>query len=316
MAAAVAIGTGVGACNAVRTGHEAPRPVHEGSGPTPFPEIVFSQAEQTSLRRAEDRLVEQCMRQKGVDYRTPQGWSPSAPENPYGLLSRPQAESRGYPLPTAGGPSPEAGQRLTGRQRSALLGTEKYQRNIPLPEGGELAVRTDGCFYSAQKELYGEDWKPLLHTFETLTGDVVNKVRNDERFKKAERQWATCMRTAQFPVTALGSVIPDAMDALERVRNDKKATARLNDELRSQAVHDADCQQQVRLPSLAEQAQHDAKKNVLGDKWHAELGQLHALRERALATARHLTPTAESHPGVSRPEGRVSAAGGRHHGVR
>ncbi|MBB4895508.1 hypothetical protein FHS39_004586 [Streptomyces olivoverticillatus] len=256
--------------------------------PVPFPEIDFSPDKQTALRQAEDRLVEGCMRDKGITYRVPNGsWKPDVQSNPYGLLTKSAASADGYLLPEESEPSPDP--ELPDRENTALFGTEAHQKSIPLPLGGEIAVRTDSCYNTAQDQLYGKDWKALRHTFETLSYDVVTQVEKDSRFTAAQRSWAECLRSAHYPVTTLDAMAPHAVKVLESVHGDAKATATVRKDLRAMAVQDAACQNRARLAEAVTAAQKDARNGVLRGARSTDLAHLRELRRHALDTAHRMS---------------------------
>ncbi|MBU3866501.1 hypothetical protein KN815_21260 [Streptomyces sp. 4503] len=178
--------------------------------PEPLADLQLSPEQQQSLRHAEDVLVRRCMRDRGMDFHVAgTAEAPASLPNPYGLLDSAEVAERGYGLHGAA-PVP-SDPRLTDRERDALFGTEASQKTIPLAEGGELVVHTDGCFYQAQTELYGEDWKRLLHGEETLAAKIVARVNRDPRVNATQHTWARCMGRAGYSVTTLEDVRPDAM---------------------------------------------------------------------------------------------------------
>lgn len=284
-------GAALGAWTLTGTGDRpAAAPATAETLPVPFPEIDFSPGDQTALQHAEDRLVEGCMHDKGIDYRVPSGsWKPDSPSNPYALLTKAEAAGSGYPLPESNSSAPtDDPAKLSDRERTALFGTEAHQKSIPLPLGGEIAVRTDSCYNTAQNRLYGEDWKALRHTFETLSYTVVTQVQKDARFTAAQRSWATCLKNAQYPATTLDAVTPYAMKVLESIHGDAKATAAVHKELRDMAVQDATCQLRARLAEAVTAAQQDARDGVLRGARKTDLDHLRELRRHALDTAHRL----------------------------
>lgn len=253
--------------------------------PEPFASLQFSEEQQQSLRHAEDILVRHCMRARGMDFPVAATADPppSTP-NLYGLLDSTEVARRGYGLHGSSAPS-EA--RLTDRERDALFGTPAHQKTIPLGDGGELAVRTDGCFYKAQTELYGDKWQPLLYGEETLSAEVVARVGRAPRVAVAKKKWAACMRQAGYAVTTLEQVWPDANRRMERAGADRTAGQAAFDALLTQASRDAACQKQSQVASAIGVAQDDAEGSVA--RGHQQsLRQLAALRNKALATARRL----------------------------
>ncbi|GAA5076888.1 hypothetical protein [Streptomyces similanensis] len=254
----------------------------DGALPEPFASLQFSDAQQRSLHHAEDVLTRRCMRARGMDFAVvAKGEASTALPNPYGLLDGGEAAQHGYGLHGSKAPADD---RLSDRERSALLGTPTHQRTVALEDGGQIAVRTDGCFYTAQTELYGAKWTPLLYGEETLYAEVVERVRRDPRVAAAQRKWAECMGRAGYAVTTLGNVRPDADRRMERTRGDRTAGQAAFEALLTQARKDADCQKQARIEPAVRAAQNDAEQLVA--RGHEQrLGELATLRAAALARA-------------------------------
>ncbi|MFE5166018.1 hypothetical protein ACFRNT_47475 [Streptomyces sp. NPDC056697] len=254
--------------------------------PEPLADLQLSPEQQQSLRHAEDVLVRRCMRDRGMDFHVAgTAEAPASLPNPYGLLDSAEVAERGYGLHGAA-PVP-SDPRLTDRERDALFGTEASQKTIPLAEGGELVVHTDGCFYQAQTELYGEDWKRLLHGEETLAAKIVARVNRDPRVNATQHTWVRCMRRAGYSVTTLEDVRPDAMRRMEREASDRADGEAEFNALLDQAARDVACQKRARVEPAIRAAQKAVERSVVRGHQH-DLGELKTLRAEALATARRL----------------------------
>ncbi|MGV9855109.1 hypothetical protein ACWDWU_41125 [Streptomyces sp. NPDC003442] len=257
--------------------------------PEPLADLQLSPAQRQSLRHAEDVLVRRCMRDRGMDFHVAAtAEMPSSPPNPYGLLDSAEVAARGYGL--RGAVPVPSDPRLTDRERDALFGTETSRKTIPLAGGGELVVRTDGCFYQAQTELYGEDWKRLLYSEETLAAKIVARVNRDPRVNATQHTWATCMRRAGYSVTTLEGVRPNAVRRMEREASDRADGEAEFNALLGQAARDVACQKRARVEPAIRAAQGDVERSAVRGHQH-DLGELKTLRAEALATARRLGST-------------------------
>ena len=255
--------------------------------PVPFADQQLSPAQQESLDHAEDVLTRRCMRGRGMDFtvtaRADQ--QPATSTNPYGLLDPAEVAKHGYGLRDAGqGPQDPP---LADRENDALFGTGAHEKAIALPEGGQLVVRTDGCFYQAQTQLYGEDWKVLLYNEQTLYGRVIARVQGDSGVVAAQGRWADCMRRAGYQVTTLAEARPDAQGRMDATGADRAAGQAEFTRLRTQAKRDLVCQRKSKVLPAIQRAQTDAERVVAGGQ-QDRLRELAALRAGALATARQL----------------------------
>ncbi|MEU7379831.1 hypothetical protein AB0A91_07420 [Streptomyces sp. NPDC042207] len=258
------------------------KPRNAGALPEPFASLQFSGEQRQSLRHAEDVLTRRCMRARGMDFHVvAKAEQPPEPPNPYGLLEGGDVARHGYGLHDSRVPTDN---RLADRERDALFGTAAYEKTIPLEDGGEIAVRTDGCFYKAQTELYGKEWTALLYSEETLYAKVIARVQGDPRVTTAQRKWAACMDRAGYPVTTLAKVWPDANRRMEQTGANRTAGRAAFDALLTQARRDVDCQKQARVEPAIRAAQDDAEGSVA--RGHEQgLSKLATLRATALATA-------------------------------
>ncbi|MFI7141348.1 hypothetical protein ACIBQ5_27565 [Streptomyces massasporeus] len=115
-----------------------------------------------------------------------------------------EAEARAYVRALSGGPG------------TPLLTT-------PLPGGGKVRASNGGCEADAKKRLYGDPsvWFRADKTATNLTPLYVPRLLRDERFTKAQRLWAVCMRRAghSYPdPTAIRSALPRLTQGLDAGR--------------------------------------------------------------------------------------------------
>jgi uncharacterized membrane protein len=255
--------------------------------PVPFAGLQLAPAQQESLDHAEDVLTRNCMRGRGMDFtvaaRTDR--QPETPANPYGLLDPAEVARHGYGLRDTGQPPQDAP--LPDRENDALFGTESHAKDIALPGGGQLVVRTDGCFYQAQTRLYGEDWKWLLYNEQTLYSRVVARVEEDSGVVSAQGSWADCMRQAGYHMTTMDRVWPDAQRRMDATGNDRVAGQAEFNRLLRQAKQDLACQQKSGVLTAIRRAQSDAERVVAAGQ-QDRLRELADLRSAALAAARQL----------------------------
>ncbi|MFI1952496.1 hypothetical protein ACH437_11680 [Streptomyces xinghaiensis] len=172
-------------------------------------------AEQAVVERGEERLIESCMREKGFRYWA--GRVAGAAERQghgYVLHDVDWAERHGY----GGRFAAEAekarlADRNTAYARSlpraeliryntALDGTpEQGVVSVELPAGGTVQTVRGGCLETAAERLYG-DFPAWFRAKKTATGVAplyTPGILADERFRRALRAWASCMREAGHP---------------------------------------------------------------------------------------------------------------------
>ncbi|MEU9228052.1 hypothetical protein AB0D40_27215 [Streptomyces massasporeus] len=112
-----------------------------------------------------------------------------------------EAEARAYVRALSGGPG------------TPLLTT-------PLPGGGKVRASNGGCEAEARKRLYGDPsvWFRADKIATNLTPLYVPRLLRDERFTKAQRLWAACMRRAGHSYTdptAIRSALPRLTQGLD-----------------------------------------------------------------------------------------------------
>jgi hypothetical protein len=176
------------------------------------PARELTAAEQVLIDRAQEQLVEQCMRRAGYPY-----WVqpvPSAAERKgytYVLGDVGWAEKNGY-----GGRFERAWEERDRHNRNQAYANAlpqdrrvRYTRVLEggapdavltaeLPTGGTVERSGDGCRAKARERLYGDPaaWFRAEKTAKNLTPLYVPQLVKDRRFVAALRSWAGCMHQA------------------------------------------------------------------------------------------------------------------------
>jgi hypothetical protein len=265
--------------------------------PRPFDGVLsYDQRERQALHTADERLVTDCMRRRGLRYQ-PQALATGGTDpqdiNPYGLLTAAQARRDGYGITSArlAARPPDDPNRDRAREprwSRALLGTKKHEVRLRLPGGVEYFYNSDACVTQARQALYGADYDRLDSTYEVLSNEVVTAVRKDPRYLSAQHRWAQCMGAAGVAAKTLDD--PRAL-VEQRLKRAGSRPARLHDAARYEltvSAKDADCQRTTGLAHTVAETQTDAEATVKG----ASLADLARLREmRATAVHRATAPS-------------------------
>lgn len=291
----------LGAAGCTQSGGTTPDPVL----PRPFANALFyDQQERQVLHTADERLVADCMRRRGLRYE-PQplatGGTDPQDVNPYGLLTTSQARQDGYGITSA---RLAARPLDTNRDRArepgwsrALLGTKSHEVRVHLPGGVEFLYNSDACVTQARQALYGADYDRLSSRYQVLSNQVITAVLKDPRYLRAQHRWALCMRAAGLAVKS-----PDDPRGLVEQRLERAtatatgASASAGAGARSGQPHevagyelkvagqDADCQRTTDLPRTVTEAQSRAETAVAGTH-PTDLSHLTALRSAAVKRA-------------------------------
>ncbi|WP_405817107.1 hypothetical protein OG241_21235 [Streptomyces sp. NBC_01390] len=279
----------LGAAGCTQSGGTTPDPAL----PRPFAKALFyDQQERQVLHTADERLVADCMRRRGLHY-DPQplatGGTDPQDVNPYGLLTVTQARQDGYgitsarlaarPLDTNGDHAREP------RWSHALLGTKSHEVRLHLPGGVEFLYNSDACVTQARQTLYGADYDRLSSRYQVLSNQVVTAVLKDPRYLRAQHRWAVCMRAAGLAVTTSDDPRGLVEQRLERATGARPAQP--HDVARYElkvAGQDADCQRTTDLPHTVTEAQSRAETAVAGAH-PTDLSRLTELRSAAVERA-------------------------------
>lgn len=232
----------------------------------------LNDAERTLLGEAEQRLIADCMRDKGFEYRLdPDGPRSEAPERRFGLDDVAWARRHGYGLAEAdrsgdrGGEaaaenSPQARYLASlppGRRAEfdwALNGTDRAAIVVPAPGRGQIFTSADGCQADARGRLYGglREWteaKAAVVNLEYLTFD---EVVVQPQYTKALADWHACM-------TARGLAYPSSSEAIAAVA--KESWSRTAEDAWKRevtvAVADAECNREAGLASTGTRLQRE-----------------------------------------------------------
>ncbi|KAA0930686.1 hypothetical protein [Streptomyces apricus] len=192
------------------------RPSERADGPL---RTGLTDTERGILGEAEQRLISDCMRDKGFRYGLdldtdgPRG---GVPERRFGSDDVAWARRHGYGLAEAArsgdgngsgkaavaGNSPQAryvASLTPGRKATfdrALNGTDRAAIVVPAPGRGQIFTSADGCLADARRRLYGDlrrwtEAKAAVVNLEYLTFDAVVK---EPRYTKALADWHSCMK--------------------------------------------------------------------------------------------------------------------------
>ncbi|MEU7580076.1 hypothetical protein AB0B50_21035 [Streptomyces sp. NPDC041068] len=269
-------------------------PDHRASMPLPVPLNGAAQPapdEERVLHEAEERAVASCMRDKGFGYRrVPPVPAPGA--NPYGLLTREEAEDDGYGMTSAAlaAPGPDPNVRLTegwsterrkGWER-ALVGTSRHERTITARHAPSLRVNTNGCVYQSQIELYGRGWEEARLALEGVNAKLLDDVTSTKAYAKGQRAWARCMRSRGEPYSTLDDARGAIQQQLAGAGTTPEALRRVARKELDLAVGDAQCQDESKLADIIRTGQRRAEKQ-LPDSAHRLAERVSAARQRVVA---------------------------------
>lgn len=227
-----------------------------------------SPAELVLLDRAEQVLIQRCMRGKGFAYWPIKSPDPAelrsfgyviddvawAGRHGYGgeFDRAAEAEQRDNPnrtylegLPSARRPAFDTA--LWGSRGDEVL-------SVRLPTGPTLNTATTGCQAEAQQDLYGDlgRWFRASAVADNLIGVYAGRIERDPRLRRAERAWSRCMRRSGYDYANPGAI----RAALPRLRAGKTAGA--SDALdRRLAVAEATCARSSPLANVARKLEHE-----------------------------------------------------------
>ncbi|NLU66787.1 hypothetical protein [Streptomyces sp. HNM0574] len=269
--------------------------------PVPFtpPVPALSDGEQRRLDRAENRLVDACLKRKGIDVAPakPPRPGPLSREipawNPYALLTDDLADRDGYGLtsPVLRGepPSDREPERETSAGEAewdrAMDGTDAHRESVRLPTGGSVSRNTDGCRFRGGEELYGEGWDRLLYGYQFLANEVVAEAGRAPGVTAARARWSACVTESGLGKLGHRPGKPERLrervaERLDAARGDGAALERVARTELDAARADARCQRESRLREAVTAAQREAERPAL-----AAHGELIADYARALRAA-------------------------------
>jgi hypothetical protein len=252
-------------------------------------------AERQVLDRAEQLLVQACMRHAGFRY-----WVVDAPDptpvhrgGGYVVGDVPWARRHGYGTDLAKqqarqDPNSRYFASLTrARQQAALValnGPSPGGLQTTLPNGIRVQHSNRGCSSAAQQQLYGDlaGWFQTTKLTENLAGERYGLVTQDPAFTAAVTAWSGCMHQR-------GHKVDTPADTHRRVAD--PATAPSRDSEIALAVDEARCATTTRLADTAERL--DAHYAALQDnRYRAALMERRRLQRAALPRAQTLVRAA------------------------
>lgn len=288
------LGTGVAGCDVVTHTEKASRDRVDAR--------PLTDAEQLRVADAQQRLIRDCMKDKGFPYWEAQRLSLEesrslgyvsddvvwAREHGYG--SRIQAKET-----RARAANPNAAYRASlpeahRKSYDAALdeGVEAPVMTATLPSGGTVRKQVGGCVARAERQLYGDPvtWFRAEKTVGGLQQLYVPQVMADKQFARALRAWARCMAAAghpyKDPAEARRAGLRAALDQAAGRTSDLERKA--FGEERAIAVADAGCARDTSLRSIGN-ARETHYANQLRDRYGDALDTYAQLQRRALARA-------------------------------
>ncbi|MFD5949810.1 hypothetical protein ACFWAZ_29290 [Streptomyces collinus] len=180
------------------------------AGPKPAAPQPLGAEERELLHDTEQTLLRQCMRQQGFRlWKVPLKPVPEQREFPYAVDDVKWAREHGY-----GSDLQERAEKLRTEDpnrryfeglpaerraaaRAALHGRDRRGGpSVTLPGGGVARRSGDGCTAQAQTRLYGDfaRWFRTKTFTDNLTGLRTARVGAEPAFRKAVKDWSSCMR--------------------------------------------------------------------------------------------------------------------------
>ncbi|MEU7903364.1 hypothetical protein [Actinoplanes sp. NPDC049118] len=290
------------------SGHARPDVPHPFGGAAHIPV-----AERRLFAAAEEELVADCMRGRGLRYLPQPPAEAAGPEETgaavYGLIGPREARLHGYGMgerlvatpSSSGGAAMPVGANaamraaMTARERrawdGALLGTPGREARIEV-DGNVFTYAPDACVTRARQDLFGTDWDRLRVTAEAAVSAVAARVWRDPAMTAAVARWSECMagkgHDLRAPAEARAVVDRALSGAAGGNRAGFAAALRLEHET---AIADADCQCDSGIWEAVVSAQRAAERGTPATA-SAAVSSLRAARVKALEAARRITATA------------------------
>lgn len=255
-------------------------------------------AEQVTVERGEEVLVERCMEKKGFPYWTgPVAGVADRQGNGYVLTDVAWARKYGY-----GRELDERAERMRREDRNTAYARTLNERDlvryntaldgtpsngvveVDLPLGGTVWTTRDGCRATAMKELYGDlpAWFRAKKTAQSLTALYAPEIVADARFKRAVRAWAACMREAGHPY----GTPPEIREKRAAITEGMSPDAARATEVRL-AVAEATCANSTPLARTARTLEHRLRSEKLGP-YRDDIAAFRRMNLTALARAEAL----------------------------
>ncbi|WP_156724521.1 hypothetical protein [Streptomyces apocyni] len=232
----------------------------------------LSDAERALLSEAEQRLITNCMRDKGFQYGLdPDAPRTEAPERRFGLDDVAWARRHGYGLADAARSGDRGGKAaaenspqtrylasLPSRRKAefdrALNGTDRAAIVVPAPGRGQIFTSADGCQADARGRLYGDlrKWTEAKATVVNLAYVTFDDVVAEPRYTRALTDWRACMKTR-------GLAYPSSSEAISAVAKENRS--RTAEDARKHevtvAVADAECNREAGLARTGARLQRE-----------------------------------------------------------
>ncbi|MBQ0853861.1 hypothetical protein J8N05_37485 [Streptomyces sp. BH-SS-21] len=235
-----------------------------GTSPRSTNEVrELTRAEQGKVEHAEERLIQQCMRRQGLDYRVVPRvdadtdrafsyrlvWDDVAWARKHGYGERLR---RAFFEERERGQAVSPGKALSSAERerfaTALQGpSDTPMLSVRLPAGGTVRSPNGGCTRTARDELYG-DARAFFHADKiatNLSAVYMPRLMRDPRFTAALKAWSRCMRSETGRVYA----DPEAARADAQKRSEGLSDERAHAVAVGIAVAEAECARGITLHS-------------------------------------------------------------------
>lgn len=266
----------------------------------------LTDTERVLLGDAEERLIAECMREAGFEYRLdPVAPREKVPERRFGLDDVDWAREHGYGLADTAGTGDRGGKsaapkssqdrylaglapsRLAAYER-ALNGTKPDAIVVPAPGRGEIFTAADGCRADARRALYGDlrKWTEAKATVVNLAYLTYDDVVAEPRYTKALADWRACMKKR-------GLDYPDTSRAVGAVA--KESDSRTPEQARERevevAVADAECNRSAVLARTGTRLQKEHVRDAARRTYARQTRYYTQAVTTALDRARAVTET-------------------------
>lgn len=193
----------------------APQPSPAVSFPARAAKVPYRDLTDAQTRRlhdAEQVLIKQCMKGRGLHYwPEPLNPIPDDKQFPYVLTDPRWADKHGYGEDivvtreriNVVDPNQIYFQSLSAERRQYALASfngTTTDIQVHLPRGGVIARSSGGCMAEAEQDLYGDvrNYYTTTVLYQALTTERQNDVLSDARWLTALPRWASCMRRAGY----------------------------------------------------------------------------------------------------------------------
>ncbi|MBT2383119.1 hypothetical protein [Streptomyces sp. ISL-11] len=251
------------------------RAAEDGHLRLPVEAYLPDKAQRELLRRARQKAVEQCMKDKGFSCRAPSATSlpddstGNLTDGRYGIHDRAKAAKFGYH------PDPklqEQRAKVMDASSKSLTGSSERERRALM---GSAPAKNDGCIQEVKQRFAGASAQnsPAMK----IANQAYDQAKADRRVKHAFSGWEACMRHQ-------GYSYGEPMQA----NDDSKFATRSPTEQEIQvAVTDVDCRLQNEVNKIWYQTENEYQKRLIGKN----SGELETARRdvaRSLSEARSL----------------------------